>query len=65
MNDLGIAARLAVAVVALATAGAAWRLVAGVLGEPAGLATVAVVVAAVVVAAVAGARSRRLATPYW
>lgn len=45
--------------------GAAWRLVAGVLGDPAGVATAAVVSAAVVAATVAGARSLRLATPYW
>lgn len=65
MDRLDVAAWLAVTVAVLAVAGAAWRLVAGVLGEPAGLATVALVALAIVVAAAAGARSRRLATPYW
>lgn len=65
MNSLGIVARLAVLVAAVAVVGGAWRLVVSVLGDPAGLATLALVVVAVVVLSVAGSWSRRLTTPYW
>lgn len=65
MDWLGIAARLAALVVAVAVVGAAWRLAAVALADAGGLATAALVAAAVVVAVLAGARTWRLATPYW